>query len=262
MAMHINSTAALEVCGLTTRLDDEEIHHDLSLLLASGTLMGVVGKSGCGKSTLLRSLLHLQPADYNNLTILGKQIDNAQTHRQMMLHIGMMFQKGALFGNLSIWQNVAFPMRLHRKMAAIKVKDVAFSKCEQLGLTASMAEKKPLQLSGGMLKRAALARALALDPKLLFLDEPTAGLDPESASQFDHLIDSLKKQYGMSILLVTHDLDSLWTITDKVAFIARKKILACAPIADLAKHSAAELVDYFDNSRARRFAQMDSEENA
>ncbi|WCL54941.1 ABC transporter ATP-binding protein [Gimibacter soli] len=244
---------AIRVRGLVTGFGPQIVHDHLDLDVKRGEILGVVGGSGTGKSVLLKAIIGLiTPMDgeieingVNQHRLVG---DAAQAARREW---GVLFQDGALFTSLTVAQNVQVPLREHFRLAEDLMDDIARSKISMAGLPLDAACKYPSDLSGGMRKRAALARALALDPSILFLDEPTAGLDPIGASAFDQLILDLKAALGLTVFLVTHDLDTLHTICDRVAVIAEKKVLTIGTLDEVARFDHPWVRDYFSGPRAR-----------
>ena len=243
----------IEIRGLKTYFGSVCIHDNVNLEIRRGETIGLVGGSGSGKTTLLREMLMLETPTAGTIRVLGQDIirlSEAQTDalRQRM---GVMFQQGALFTSLTVHENVAVPLEEHTKLPARLIQELALLKVALAGLPKDAAFKYPEQLSGGMLKRAAVARALALDPELLFLDEPSAGLDPISANALDELIVQLKESLGLTVVLVTHDLDSLWRVTDRVAFLGEKRVLGLAPMEELSEHPHPLIQAYFRGPRGR-----------
>jgi phospholipid/cholesterol/gamma-HCH transport system ATP-binding protein len=229
------------------------IHEHLNLEIDRGEIVGIAGGSGSGKSVLLRCIIMLIQPSAGDIFLLGqatRELDDnsARTLRQ---RIGMMFQGGALFNSLTVIENVTLPLRLYTELSERSILELGMTKLMQVGLALDAAAKYPAQISGGMVKRVAVARALALDPEILFLDEPTAGLDPVAASGIDELLMELRETLDLTIVLVTHDLDSLATVTDRVAFLAEQRVVACAPIRTLARSTLAPVAAFFSNPRAR-----------
>lgn len=240
---------------LVVGFGDKIIMEGLDLDVMTGEVLGFVGGSGMGKSVLTRTILGLVPKRAGSIAVFGQDLDTLGGADRTALErrFGVMFQQGALLSGLTVKQNVQIPMREHLKISARLADELAMLKIALVGLPADAANKYPSELSGGMIKRAALARALALDPELLFLDEPTAGLDPIGAADFDELIGTLQKTLGLTVFMVTHDLDSLYAICDRVAALADKRVIAVGPIADLMTSDHPWLRAYFHGTRAQRF---------
>ena len=243
----------IEVRKLCSRFGDQVIHEDLSLTVPRGQVIGVVGGSGAGKSVLLNTIIGLKAPDGGSVRIFGQDIRYARrrTWTAIERRWGVLFQQGALWSNLTVKENVAAPMLEHTDMQTREINQLAELKIALAGLPAGAGALKPSELSGGMIKRAGLARALALDPELLFLDEPTSGLDPISAAAFDDLIDDLSDSLKLTVFMITHDLDSLYKITDQVAVIADKKVVAMAPVRELEKSDHPWVKSYFHGERGR-----------
>ncbi len=248
------SQAAIRIQGLETRFGDTVIHSGLDLEIPAGHLVGVVGSSGCGKTVLMREMVMLMRPSAGRVEVLGNDIGalDAERERALKRRLGVMFQGGALFTGLTVLENVCLPLREHTRLSGRLIRELGMLKIRLAGLDADAAVKLPSELSGGMVKRAALARALAMDPELLFLDEPTSGLDPVGAAAFDELIMDLKENLGLTVVMVTHDVDSLWRTTDEVAFLSRKRVLAMAPVAELAQSQEPEIRRYFGGARMQR----------
>ncbi len=244
----------IKIRGLCNRFGDLVIHQDLDLDVRAGEVLALVGGSGSGKTTLLRAIIMLQRPAAGSIEVCGDEAVGAgeATAQRIRQRFGMLFQMGALFSSLTVAENVAVPLREHTDLSARTIAELARFKVALAGLPAHAADKYPGELSGGMRKRAALARALALDPDLLFLDEPTAGLDPVSAGALDELVVQLKRSLGLTVIMVTHDLDSLWQATDRVAFLGDKRVLATAPIAELSESTDPLIRAYFSGPRAAR----------
>ncbi|MEP6968162.1 MAG: ATP-binding cassette domain-containing protein, partial [Pseudomonadota bacterium] len=234
------------------------IHEDLNLTIPRGEVVGVVGGSGSGKSVLLNTIIGLREPQAGSVRIFGQDIRYAKRRQWTAIERrwGVLFQAGALWSNLTVKENVAAPMFEHTEMQKGEVGELADLKIALAGLPAGAGALKPSELSGGMIKRAGLARALALDPELLFLDEPTSGLDPISAAAFDTLIGDLSDSLKLTVFMITHDLDSLYTITDQVAVIADKKIVAMAPVRELEHSDQPWIKSYFQGARGRAAAEV------
>lgn len=245
----------IDARDIVNRFGDVVVHDGLDLPLPRGAIMALVGGSGSGKTVLVRSLLLLRAPNGGTLRLFGQDAlaaDDAQ-RQALRQRIGVLFQGGALFTGLTVLENVLLPLREQGLVDRHLLPDLGMLKIGLAGLPADAAHKYPAELSGGMVKRAALARALALDPELLVLDEPTSGLDPIGGAAFDQLIRELRDLLGLTILQVTHDLDSIWHGSDTVAFLARKTVLAIGSAAELAQRDEPELVAYFRGSRSAAY---------
>jgi phospholipid/cholesterol/gamma-HCH transport system ATP-binding protein len=247
-----NGPVVIEVKDLTVGFGDQVVLDDLSLDVRRGEILGVVGASGGGKTVLMRTIIGLIHQRRGNIKILGVDRDTASTDavRQIERRWGILFQQGALFSSLTARQNVEFPMREHLHISEKLREEVAKTKLGMVGLSAEDAEKYPAELSGGMTKRVALARALALDPEIVFLDEPTSGLDPISAGDFDSLIRTLQQTLGLTVFMVTHDLDSLHAVCDRIAAIADGKVVAEGPMPVMLACKHPWVKSYFQGKRA------------
>ncbi|MFW6412972.1 MAG: ABC transporter ATP-binding protein [Oceanicaulis sp.] len=243
----------IEVRGLRSQFGTHVVHEDLDLEVRRGEILGIVGGSGTGKSVLLNSILGLKEPDGGEVFFEGKPRSRMTRSEVETLERrwGVLFQAGALFSSLTVLENVMAPMREHVSMPVSLMEELAMMKIGLSGLREEAATKFPSELSGGMRKRAGIARALALDPDLLFLDEPTAGLDPIGASQFDQLILDLSQTLGLTVVMITHDLDTLHAICDRVAVIAEKRVIAVAPLAELARNPHPWIQEYFGGPRGR-----------
>jgi phospholipid/cholesterol/gamma-HCH transport system ATP-binding protein len=243
----------IKVRGLDVGFGAKEVLKGLDLDVAPGEVLGFVGGSGQGKSVLTRAILGLNAKQGGMIEVFGENIDelSGDGRRAMERRWGVMFQGGALFSSLTVRQNIQAPMREYLKLSPQLMDELAALKLRLVGLPADAGEKFPSQLSGGMVKRAALARALALDPELLFLDEPTSGLDPIGAADFDELIATLHKTLGLTVFMVTHDLDSLYSICDTIAALADGKVIAHGPLEAMLASDHPWLRAYFHGKRAR-----------
>jgi phospholipid/cholesterol/gamma-HCH transport system ATP-binding protein len=249
-------TPPIKVEGLVSRFGEHVIHDGLNLEVRAGEVLGLVGGSGAGKTVLLRSLIGLRAPDGGRVSIFGQDLATATAAdwAEIERSWGVLFQQGALFSNLTVLENVAAPLIEHTDLTIPTINDIAALKIGLAGLPAESANLKPAELSGGMIKRASLARALALDPKLLFLDEPTSGLDPIAAGAFDELIAGLSESLKLTVFMITHDLDSLHAICDRVAVIADKKVVATGAIAELERSNHPWIQQYFLGPRGRASA--------
>lgn len=245
--------AVITVRGLVNRFGAQVVHDNLDLDVWKGEVLGVVGGSGTGKSVLLRTIVGLNRPAAGTITVLGVDVINGSDaeRRRVGRRWGVGFQDGALFSSLSVLQNVMAPMREHLKMSPALMKALGELKISLVGLPPLSCGKFPSELSGGMRKRAALARALALDPDIVFLDEPTAGLDPIGAAAYDDLIGELKGSLGLTVFMVTHDLDSLYAICDRVAVLAERRVLVEGPIEAMTSVDHPWVREYFNGPRAR-----------
>jgi phospholipid/cholesterol/gamma-HCH transport system ATP-binding protein len=243
----------IEVKGLVSRYGEHVVHDGLNLRARRGEVLGVVGGSGAGKTVLLNTLIGLKIPDGGVVKIFGQDLDQASNAKWDAIERswGVLFQRGALFSNLTVKENVAAPMQEHTALPKRLISDLAELKIALVGLPPEAGALKPSELSGGMIKRAGLARALALDPQLLFLDEPTSGLDPISAGGFDELIADLSASLNLTVFMITHDLDSLYAICDRVAVIADKKVVATGTVAQLEKSNHPWIKEYFLGPRGR-----------
>lgn len=244
----------LQARGITVGFGDTLILEDLDIDLKAGEVLGVVGASGTGKSVLLRSIVGLLPRRSGIVKVYGQDYDSAEHAVQEAVdrRWGVLFQNGALFSALTVKQNVQVPMREHLRLPQGLMDELARIKIEMVGLPSDAADKFPSELSGGMIKRASLARALSLDPDIVFLDEPTSGLDPISAAEFDELLKKLCKTLALSAFMVTHDLDSLYAACDRIAVIGNKKVMVEGGLPDMLAFDDPWVQDYFRGKRARR----------
>lgn len=243
----------IEVEHLVTRFGDTVLHDDISLTIERGEVFAIAGASGCGKSTLLREMVMLMSPHAGRICVLGQDLArlSAAQAARLRRRWAMMFQGGALFSGLSVAENVALPLREHTDLSSQDIIELAHIKIALAGLPADAANKFPRELSGGLKKRAALARAIALDPELLFLDEPSAGLDPLAASGLDELVLSLKESLKLTIIIVTHDLDMLWRVTDRVAILGDQRVVGLGTMSALSESSHPLVREYFHGPRGR-----------
>ena len=249
----MNDEPVIQVQGLVNRFGNQAVHVNLDLDIRSGEILGVVGGSGTGKSVLLRSLVGLRRPNAGSVKVFGENLLklSAKRRSEVERRFGVLFQRGALFTSLNLQENVALPLIEHIGLKRADAEHLARQKLALAGLPPEAACKYPDELSGGMVKRAALARALALDPEVLFLDEPTAGLDPIGAAAFDQLILTLRDALGFSVFLVTHDLDTLYTICDRIAVLAQKRVLVVDTLEKVAATDDEWIRDYFHGPRGR-----------
>lgn len=255
----------IDVQGLRNSFGEQVVHENLDLQVRRGEILGVVGGSGTGKSVLMRSIIGLQTPDAGEITVFGEPTigrDEAEA-TAIRKRWGVLFQGGALFSTLTVAENIQVPLReFYRELPQSLVDEIAAYKVVMTGLAPNAGPKFPAELSGGMRKRAGLARALALDPELLFLDEPTAGLDPIGAAAFDELIRSLQRTLGLTVFLITHDLDTLYAICDRVAVLAEKKVIAIGTIDELKATNHPWIHEYFEGPRGRAAASTRDEGDA
>lgn len=242
----------LRLRGVRTQFGDKVIHDNLDFDVFRGEIVGLVGGSGTGKSVLLRTIIGLNAAREGTIEMLG--VDTRTLHgkaqRQMLARTGVQFQDGALFSSLNVTENIIVPIREHAELEEDTMREIAALKVALVGLPADTGQKKPSELSGGMRKRASLARALALDPELLFLDEPTAGLDPIGAAHYDELVKGLSNNLGLTVLMVTHDLDSLNAVCDRIAVLLDKRVVV-GTMAELLEYDHPWVREYFHGPRGR-----------
>jgi phospholipid/cholesterol/gamma-HCH transport system ATP-binding protein len=243
----------LSVEGVTVAFGDKVVLDNLDLNVYRGEILGFIGPSGAGKSVLMRAVLRLLPRQDGTIKILGTDYDKATEEERMALdtRLGVLFQQGALFSGLTVKENIQLPMREYLDLPQQLMDELAALKIEMVGLAADAADKYPSELSGGMIKRAALARALALDPDLVFLDEPTSGLDPIGAAEFDMLIARLRDQLGLTVYMVTHDLDSLFSVCDRIAVLGNKKVAVEGTLEEMFDSDDPWVQSYFRGKRAR-----------
>ena len=246
--------AVIKVRDLEVGFGDKTIFSGLDLDVYRGEILGFVGASGQGKSVLMRTILGLVPKRRGHIVVFDKDLETLSPRRRQMLERrwGVLFQHGALFSSLTVRQNIQMPMREYLTMSRRLLDEMAALKIELVGLKPDAADKRPSELSGGMIKRAALARALALDPEIVFLDEPTSGLDPISAQEFDDLIATLQRTLGLTVFMVTHDLDSLAGVCDRIAALGDGKVIAAGPMETMLASNHPWVRSYFHGSRARR----------
>jgi len=245
--------AVIEIERLNTRFGSAVVHRDVGFSVRRGEIFALVGASGCGKSTLLREAIVLQRPQSGSIRVFGQEVVGMDDEQALPLRRrwGVMFERGALFSALTVRENVSMVLEEHADLSAALRAEVAAVKIALTGLPADAGPKYPSELSGGMRKRAALARAMALDPELLFLDEPTAGLDPLSATGIDELVRHLRDALGLTIMMVTHDLDLLWRTADRVAVLGDGRILGIGTMAELSRSDDPLIHEYFYGPRGR-----------
>ena len=245
--------AVVSLCGVTNSFGPNVIHENLDLNIYKNEILGLIGGSGAGKSVLLRSILWLREPQAGEITVMDVNLKTATNEewQRIRRQWGVLFQDGALFSSLTVRENIEAPLREFADLPKNFMREIAAMKIHMVGLPPKAATLYPSELSGGMRKRAGLARALALDPSLLFLDEPTAGLDPLGAAAFDELLLSLRDDLGLTVCMVTHDLDSLHAVCDRIAVLAEKKIYATGSIAELSKNPYPWIQEYFNGPRGR-----------
>jgi phospholipid/cholesterol/gamma-HCH transport system ATP-binding protein len=251
--------AVCEVRQVSTKFGDTIIHNNLALSIKPGELMALVGGSGSGKTTLLRHIVGLTTPSSGEILLFGESLNNANRAERQRLHrrFGVLFQQGALFSALTVFDNVAFPLRELKQFDEAAVHTLVMHKLSLVELEPQHAWLLPAQLSGGMVKRVGLARALALEPELLVLDEPTAGLDPDRSEKFVQLIKNVRQQLGLTVIFVTHDLDTLASLADRVAVLADQRIVACCAIAELGKIDHPFVRNFFEGVH-KRLEQLES----
>jgi phospholipid/cholesterol/gamma-HCH transport system ATP-binding protein len=246
----------IEVRNVKVGFGDKVVLDGLSLDVRRGEILGFVGASGSGKSVLLRTILGLTPKQAGTISVLGKDLSDvsASDKIDVDMRMGVLFQHGALFSAMNVLENVMVPMREYLDLSPQLMRELAFFKLSLVGLEPESATQLPSQLSGGMIKRAGLARALALDPDIVFLDEPTSGLDPIGAANFDELIVNLRDTLGLTVYMVTHDLDSLFSACDRIAVLGNKKIALQGTVNDMLESEDEWVKSYFRGKRARMIA--------
>jgi phospholipid/cholesterol/gamma-HCH transport system ATP-binding protein len=249
----IPSDAIIRVRDLRVDFGPRRVLDGLNLDVGRGEILGFVGASGAGKSVLTRTIIGLMPKVAGHIEVFGTDMDAADiaARRAIERRWGVLFQHGALFSSLTVMQNIQFPMREYLGISQRLLDEITIAKLAMVGLKPEVAERFPSELSGGMIKRVALARALALDPEIVFLDEPTSGLDPIGAGDFDELVRTLQRTLGLTVFMVTHDLDSLHTACDRIAVLGEGKIIAQGTMADMLASQHPWLREYFHGKRAR-----------
>lgn len=250
----MDTSPIIEIHDLTNNLGGQTIHSGLNLSIPPKQILGLVGGSGSGKTTLLRSILMLLQPTSGSIKVFGQEVTHCSLEqaRAVQSRWGVLFQQNALFSSLTVLENVQFPLRTFTHLPSSAQEQIALLKIMMAGLSENAARKYPAELSGGMQKRVALARAIALDPKLLFFDEPTAGLDPRSAEELDKLILKLRDSLDLTVVIITHDQASLARVTDKVAFLGDGKVLAVAPLSELKSDPHPLIQDYFSGYEGKK----------
>lgn len=254
----------VQIRKLWTRFGRTVVHQDLNLEIYAGEILTIVGGSGTGKTVLLRQMLGLERPSQGSVHVFGEDISAASPEQlqRMRNHWGMLFQQGALYSALSVFDNIALPMRELRSLPEDVIRDAVLLKMNMVGLGPEHANKMPADLSGGMVKRAALARALALEPQLLFLDEPTAGLDPDLSDAFVTLIQTLHRELKLTVVMVTHDLDTLFALSSRIAVLAEKHVLAVGPSCDVLQVEHPFIKHFFLGPRGQRALEVLDERHA
>ncbi|MET0857183.1 MAG: ATP-binding cassette domain-containing protein [Telluria sp.] len=244
----------VQIERLWTKFGRTVVHQDLNLEIYAGEILSIVGGSGTGKTVLLRQMLGLETPARGSVRVFGEDISEADADQlqRMRNHWGMLFQQGALYSALTVFDNIAQPMRELRALPEDVIYDAVLVKMNMVGLGVEHANKMPSDLSGGMIKRASLARALALEPQLLFLDEPTAGLDPDLSDAFVALIQSLHRELGLTVVMVTHDLDTLFALSTRIAVLAEKHVIAIGPTRDILAVDHPFIKQFFLGARGKR----------
>ncbi|MBI3052507.1 MAG: ATP-binding cassette domain-containing protein [Betaproteobacteria bacterium] len=255
-------TAVIEISKVSTRFGNHVVHSELDLEVRRGEVFALVGGSGSGKSTLLREMILLRRPDSGSIRVLGVDLQKLDDDAALALRQrwGVMFQHGGLFGSLTVRENIGLPLREHTGLADALIDEIAAWKLAMTGLEPEAGAKYPSELSGGMMKRASLARALALDPELLFLDEPTAGLDSHSAGGVDELVRKLRELFGLTIVMITHDLDLLWQVADRVTVLADGRVQGIGSMSELSHMDNPAIRQFFDGPRGRAAQQPEKQQ--
>ena len=248
-----NNEPVISVRDLVVGFGDVNVLDHVTLDVFRGEILGFVGGSGAGKSVLMRTIIGLLPKRNGTIEVFGTDLAGLsdRERRSIERRWGVLFQQGALFSSLTVQQNIQFPIREYLTLSPRLIDEIALTKLEMVGLNADVRKKYPAELSGGMIKRVALARALALDPDIVFLDEPTSGLDPIGAAEFDELIRTLQRTLGLSVFMVTHDLDSLHAICGRIAVLSEGRVIAAGPIETMLASEHPWLRSYFRGKRGR-----------
>ncbi len=251
----------IDVRNLSTRFGDLVVHRDVSLQVARGEVLSLVGGSGSGKTTLLRQMMGLEIPAQGEVVVFDVSLQRSDPEeiRKIRNRWGVLFQQGALFSALTVYDNIALPLRELGTVDEDLIRELVLLKLEMVGIEARHGDKMPSDLSGGMVKRVALARALALEPELLFLDEPTAGLDPDRSESFVHLIEALRHELELTVVMVTHDLDTLISLSSRVAVLCDQQIVAIGTLAEVVKNSHRFICNFFQGDRGKRALQAVSE---
>ncbi len=247
------SHTIIEVSNVVTRFGDNVVHDGVSLSVHQGEIYGLLGGSGSGKSTLLKEMIMLLHPQAGEISIFGQNLMQISHQDAAILshQWGVLFQAGALYSSLTVEENISIKLREYSKLPAPLIREIVHMKIAMVGLPAIAADLYPAELSGGMVKRVALARALAMDPELLFLDEPTSGLDPVGAESFDHLIQELCQTLNLTVVMVTHDLDTIWTIVDRFAVLGEKKVIAEGTLDEVKAISHPIIKEFFCGARGK-----------
>lgn len=249
----LQAEAVIELRNVSTRFGDQIVHSEISLEVHKAEIFALIGGSGSGKSTLLREMIMLHQPNSGQIKLFGVNLLNISKDEALALRqrTGVMFQLGGLFDSLTVLENIGLPLREHTKLPNALINEIAASKLAMVGLKPEAGAQYPSEISGGMMKRASLARAIALDPELLFLDEPTAGLDPTSAAGVDELVLKLRDLFGLTIVMITHDLDLLWQVADRVAVLADGKVQSIGSMSELSNSDNPAVRKFFDGPRGR-----------
>ncbi len=247
------SHTIIKVSNVVTRFGDNIVHDGVNLSVRQGEIYGLLGGSGSGKSTLLKEMIMLLHPQEGEISIFGQNLMDISRHDAALLshQWGVLFQAGALYSSLTIEENISIKLREYSDLPAALIREIVQMKIAMVGLPDYVAELYPAELSGGMTKRAALARALVMDPELLFLDEPTSGLDPVGAEEFDHLILDLCQTLNLTVVMVTHDLDSIWTIVDRFAVLGEKKVIAEGTLNEVIENPHPVIKEFFCGARGK-----------
>jgi phospholipid/cholesterol/gamma-HCH transport system ATP-binding protein len=250
----VSKGCIIEVEGLHTRFGSHVVHEDINLCVHRGEVLALVGGSGAGKTALMREMLGLDMPAQGTVRVFGEPLygHDRKTMQYLRNRCGVLFQKGALFSALSVYDNIALPMRELRTMDERMIRDLVMLKLKMVDIAPAHANKMPAELSGGMIKRIALARAMALDPELLFLDEPTAGLDPELSDGFVKLIQTMRRELTLTIVMATHDLDTLTVLSDRIAVLADQRLIALGTLEEVTQTEHPFIKNYFFGERGKR----------